>query len=86
MSKELIVTTESDVLKAVEDNHIWINAFAIINPTDETLVGIGRSVVNMLRSNAIPSLMTIEPESENYEAFLKLSNLTKTLYLRVNAS
>lgn len=40
----------ADVLKAADENHIWLNAFGCINPTDDFLKDVGRSVLRMLDS------------------------------------
>lgn len=32
-------------------SEMWINAFSIVSPSDETLRGIGQDVVNLLRSS-----------------------------------
>lgn len=43
---------ERDVLKSADENHIWINAFTLIRPTDETLLKLGLAVVAMLKDPA----------------------------------
>jgi hypothetical protein len=42
----------SDVMKSVDENYVWINAVNCIRPTDEFLIGIGRTVVNYLRESS----------------------------------
>jgi hypothetical protein len=37
-----------NVLAAAERNHIWVNAFSCIHPSDELCVQIGREVLRML--------------------------------------
>jgi hypothetical protein len=60
-------------------NHIWINAFTLVSPSDETLRDIGRAVVAMLREkeNLLPS------RAQHGD---KLSELTPTLYMSINQS
>jgi hypothetical protein len=71
------------VLKAVQDHHIWINAFTLINPTDETLRNIGRVIVEYLRdrANLLPAW-----HGEAEGAVGDLAKLTHMLYLSINAS
>ena len=77
--------TELDraILQSVEDNHIWLNALQCINPTDEFCQTVGREVIRMAmdRRICLPSRVG-EPEDKVSD----LSNLTPTIYLRVNAS
>ena len=41
---------QKDVLRAAQENHIWINAFTLIGPSEATLADIGRSIVRMLKN------------------------------------
>lgn len=74
---------QEQVLKRVQSNHIWVNAFTIIRPSDDTLKAIGREVVEMLKQkeNLLPS-WNGQTEGEVHA----LSELTPVLYLRINAS
>jgi hypothetical protein len=42
---------EQDVIRSAKANHIWVNAFSLIRPTDKTIYDIGRAVVEMLKSD-----------------------------------
>ena len=56
-----------DVLRTAEENHIWLNAFQCIRPSDEFLISVGRSVVDKLndRANLIrPRVALIDSERE----------------------
>jgi len=83
-------TTESDVIKAVSDNHIWINAFSLINPSDETALSVGRSVIAMLQDK--PRLLpkytasASELDADGKRVMQKMAELTPMLYMSVNAS
>ena len=81
-------TTKEQVIEMVESNSIWLNAFHCINPTDEFLIGIGRSVINMLskRENLLPKYLDDRAESETDTSILKLAELTPILYLSINKS
>ena len=89
---EYEVTTPEDVLKAVDGNHIWLSAFTCVNPTEETLLELGRAVMAMLndQSNLLPmvhteeELATLDPSTR--DVLVSLSKLTPQLYLRVNKS
>ena len=76
------MTTKDDVIAAVKENHMWINAFALVNPTDELALGIGRDVIAWLqnRENLLPKYV-----GEN-EALAELAELTPMLYMSINAS
>jgi len=71
---------EADVLKAAKENHIWVNAFAMIQPSDEFALLIGRTVLGMLcdEDNCIQA---------DYDDFEELRDLRQPeLILRVNRS
>ena len=78
-------TTKDDVVKMVETNHIWLNAFKCINPTPEFCEKIGREIISKLnqRDNLLPSYYGEEELSETSQ---KLAELTPTLYLSINKS
>ena len=72
------------VLANVESNHLWINAFTLINPTEKTYADIGKMVVDMLqtRENLLPHFYGKDFDGEITE----LQKLTPVLYMSVNAS
>lgn len=72
------------VLKAAQDNHIWVNAFSLVRPTDETYRNIGKAVVEMLQTkeNLLPHYYGPEHDGP----ITDLQNLTPVLYMSVNAS
>ena len=74
------------VLSMATTNHIWINAFDLIRPTDKTYIDIGRIVVNMLRNkeNLLPSYYE-DKEFENDE-LTDIQKMTDCLYLYINQS
>ena len=74
---------QKSVLKAVGDNHIWINAFDTIRPTPELERQIGRQVLQMLadKRNLLPKYL-----DGSQEEIGDLQKLTPVLYLSVNAS
>lgn len=39
---------ERDVLRTAESNHIWLNAFSCMRPSDEFAMRVGREVLRML--------------------------------------
>jgi len=71
------------VVTQIARNHIWINAFSLVNPSPETLQGIGLEIVRMLKNkdNLLPAWHG-ETEGEVHE----IAELTPMLYLRINAS
>lgn len=72
------------VLKAAQQNHIWVNAFTLINPSDETLQKIGSAVVQMMRQkeNLLPNYYGPEMDGP----ITDLQKLTPVLYMSINAS
>lgn len=85
-----MTTTKDQVIQAVEDNHIWVNAFLLINPTDDIAKDIGYTVIGWLknRDNLLPKLLDAagETDPEVRESLESLAKLTPTLYMSVNAS
>ena len=84
------MTTKEQVLEAVEQNHIWINAFSLAEPNDETARQIGYTVIRWLeeRENLLPKYNgDIGGETEAVqEALDRMATLTPVLYMSVNAS
>ena len=72
------------VLKSAQQNHIWVNAFTLINPSDETLQKIGAAVVQMMRNkeNLLPNYCGPEMDGP----ITDLQKLTPVLYMSINAS
>lgn len=75
---------KEDVLKQAQENHIWVNAFQTINPSDEILRQIGASVMRMLKDKqcTIPVYHGDDDDTPIHE----LQRLTGAVYLHVNAS
>ena len=71
-------------LKAACNDHIWVNAFTLIRPTEKIYAEIGKLVVDMLknRENLLPSY-TEGPEKKPVSAISRLSNV---LYMSINQS
>jgi len=48
---------EQDVVEASRKNHIWLNAFSCIYPSDEFCRDLGRQIIDLLshRESTIPS-------------------------------
>lgn len=70
------------VVDAVHDNHMWINAFFLINPTDELKMSIGEFVIDGLK-NRDALLPSFYGESQ---AAQELAELSPQFYCRFNAS
>lgn len=63
--------TDAEIAAEARQNHIWLNAFACVNPTTEFAAAIGREVIAMLNASDIR------------DAFIGRTNVA---YLRVNKS
>lgn len=79
-------TTSKDIVETVQTNHIWLNAFQCVNPTDEYLRDIGRSIIDMLsrKDNLLPSYLDDDPQTGS--VLEELANITPVLYLSINKS
>jgi hypothetical protein len=71
------------VLEKAIKNHIWINAFSLVNPSKETLQSIGQEIVYMLndKNNTLPAY-----HNEKSGEVSELQKLTPILYLSINKS
>jgi hypothetical protein len=81
------MTQEDYNKKAAEmakSNHMWISAFACINPTDELKTQIGAWVLKLLRDE--DNLMPSESITSENKTVRELAELTPVLYLMVNKS
>ena len=41
---------KEDVIQKVQENHIWINAFDCIRPSDELCLRLGRTIISKLKN------------------------------------
>ncbi len=64
------------VLQAAKDNHIWLNAFSCICPTDEFKLDLANTILRWLDTKAL--LLPASPS--------RLGELTPMLYLSINKS
>jgi hypothetical protein len=39
---------QADVMRSAASNHIWLNAFACVRPTDKFCADVGRQIIGML--------------------------------------
>jgi hypothetical protein len=53
--------TDVEFRKEATSNHIWINAFSTIRPTDEFLADIGRAVIRMVNQSEMGTDFTNGP-------------------------
>lgn len=72
MTAEELSTYQKAVLQSAEDNHIWMNAFRCIRPSDEFAQQVGHMVLSMLGKD--PNLIDSE------------LGTGKVLILRINKS
>lgn len=42
--------TNDEKVELANDNHLWLNAFHCIRPSDDFLIEVGRSVLSKLKS------------------------------------
>ena len=54
--------TDSELVQMANDNHIWLNAFACINPTQGFLADVGRMILEKLESTDMADQWGISPK------------------------
>lgn len=90
--KEHEITTVEDVMEKLDENHIWLNAFSCVNPTDELAKDIGHAVLHMLNNPdcVIPNVVDEEQlkayDPKTQKIYVDLGKLTPQLFLRINKS
>jgi hypothetical protein len=73
---------KTKVYDKVSENHIWLNAFACINPSSEFCEKLGRDIIQMLKEKD----RLIHSYYGDSEVLKTLAELTPILYLRINKS
>lgn len=53
--------TRKQLIEQLENNHMWINAFSAIHPTDELKIAIGDWVLNELNHTKIGCSLGVGP-------------------------
>lgn len=71
------------ILKSVSDNHMWINSFQLINPTDEILKQIGSWVIDNLKTKESLLPMLLDGDKDE---ITEIQKLTPIFYCSINAS
>ena len=66
---------ENKIIESAKNNTIWINGTHAINPTNEYLQNIGRTIINMLNQK---ENLIVDPDLE------KLGCTTQELIVRIN--
>ena len=68
-----------DVLKSVKYNHIWLNAFSCINPTEEFKLQLANDILDWLNKDGRTILC-------DYSEPLRSTLKQKELVIRINKS
>ena len=63
--------TDAEIVEFAKGNHTWVNAFSLVNPSDEVLIELGRTLVKRLKESTMCD---------------DLSGTFPMTYIRVNAS
>jgi hypothetical protein len=53
--------TRKQLVEQLEGNHMWLNAFSCIRPTDELKIAIGEWVLDMLNDTDVGCSLGISP-------------------------
>lgn len=59
--KSISDLSDKEFRKETMDNHIWINAFSCIKPTDKFLIGLGKEILNKLEQTELTDSLGISP-------------------------
>ncbi len=84
-----MTTTKDQLIEAVNQNHIWINAFELLNPSDDLAKTLGYCIIRWLKEedNLLPRYTCHSDMNDETMALAeRLSELTPVLYMSVNAS
>lgn len=72
------------VYQQAEQNHIWLNAFSCINPSDQFLKEVGKMVIDKLKEK--DCLIPSSGITSDLKPLREISEMTPVLILRVNKS
>lgn len=82
-NRRAVVVDDQKILKAATANHIWLNAMTLRVPSNDTLIALGQTVLDMLRQPE--NLVTLDQDNP-CEAMRKIGQLQPVLFLRINQS
>ena len=74
---------QRDVIKSAAQNHIWLNAFFCIRPTDEFKLSLANQILFML-NNA--DYLICDYQDSDDEVWREIGKLTPELVVRFNKS
>lgn len=60
--KSINLYTKDELLQIADDNHIWLNGFQCINPTDAFLKEVGKMIINKLDHTNMRDFLGISHE------------------------
>jgi len=60
--KSIALYTKDELLNEADANHIWLNGFSCIEPTDEFLKDVGRMILQKLKHTEMRDFMGISNE------------------------
>ena len=74
---------KEEIIKYVQANHMWLNAFLILNPSDDLKIKIGNWVIECLKKkdDLLPTLF----DGDN-DKVTEIQKLTPVFYCSFNAS
>ena len=74
-----------DILRSLDENHMWINAFSCLNPSDDMKRQIGEWVLDKLASKE-KTLPAMDLDAADSDPIDTMQILTGHVYLRFNKS
>ena len=80
------ITELEDIADKCHGNHIWLNAFSCIDPSDEFCRDIGQTIIDKLNNKDRLLSGYVKPEDRDIPEMLSLAELTPMLYIAINKS
>lgn len=84
LKKNKVSDYANQVLEKVSQNHLWLNAFSCINPSNDFKRSIGEWVLSQIKvpENLLPS----SGITDKNKTIRELAELTPVLYVSINKS
>lgn len=83
MGDTKLTAFDRDVLRAAQANHIWLNAFACVLPTQDFKIQLADQILAMLNDK---EALIHDHQDDKNKAMRALGKLTPQLIIRINKS
>lgn len=75
---------QTELEEKLKQNHIWLNAFACVHPTDKFKMQLAEDILHRLNDKSY--LMEDDTCTSDSKPIREISKLTPMLFLRINKS